>query len=166
MTSTTTPRTIRIERTLDAPADRVWCAMQYAGTFLYVTHGVIGVPALAGRTEPFVEGESAGGWLWLFHVLPLSRHHIHLVELDRSTRTMRTEEHGGLLRRWDHTLHVEPLDDRRSRYVDVVVIDAGPLTAVLAPIAVRFFRYRQWRWTRLVRRHLSAPVPAAAPAGD
>lgn len=159
MSPITTPRTIRIDCTLDAPADRVWRAMQQAGTFLYVTRGVLGLPALAGRTEPFVQGESAAGWLLLFHVVPLSRHHIHLVELDGSTRTMRTEEHGGLLRRWDHTLHVEPLDERRSRYVDVVVMDAGRATAVLSPLAIGFFRYRQWRWTRLVRRHLSAPVP-------
>lgn len=149
-----TARTIRVERVLPAPADRVWRAMQQPGTFLYVARGVLGFPALAGRTDPFVEGEEGVGWLWLFHVLPTSRHHIHLVEVDTGTRTMRTEEHGGLLRRWDHTLHVEPVDDRHSRYSDVVVIDAGPLTRVVVPVARGLFRYRQLRWRRLARRHL------------
>ena len=156
MGTETTTRTIRVERVLPASADRLWPAMQHPSAFLYVTRGVLGFPSLAGRTEPFVEGEADSGRLWLFHVLPLSRHHIHLVEVDATTRTMRTEEHGGLLRRWDHTLHVEPVDDRHSRYSDEVVLDAGMLTTVVARVAIALFRYRQLRWRRLARRHLGA----------
>jgi hypothetical protein len=40
-----------------------------AASFTYVTRGLIGILALAGRTEPFREGESGTGWLLLlFHL--------------------------------------------------------------------------------------------------
>src|SRR5437773_138227 len=101
-------RTIHVETELAADADRVWSAMQHPSSFLYVTRGLIGLPALAGRTEPFREGESGSGWLFLFHVIPMYRHTINLVAVDPATRTMRSDEHGGMIRSWRHTLHVEP----------------------------------------------------------
>jgi hypothetical protein len=141
---------------LDADAERVWSAMQYPTTFRYVCRGLIGIPALAGRSDPFRVGEEGTGWLFLFHVVPMSRHTILLAEVDSDTRTMRSREHGGALRAWNHTLHVEPLGDGRSRYTDTVDIDAGPLTGVVARAAVGIYRYRQARWRRLARRHLQS----------
>jgi hypothetical protein len=129
--------------------------MQYPGTFLYVARGVLGVPSLSGRCEPFTVGERGTGWLFLFHVIPPSSHTIEVVAVDEVDHTIATHEGGGLLRTWNHTLQVEPVDgDRdRSRYSDTIELDAGRLT----PIVVRatlIFRYRQRRWHRLARRHL------------
>lgn len=147
-------RTVRIETELPTDADRVWSALQHPASFLYVTRGLFGMPALAGRTDPVRAGEVAEGWLLAFHLVPVHRHTIEVVELDRSTRTIRTHEHGGVLRSWDHVLHAEPVDGSRCRYRDTVTIDAGRLTALVAALAVGIYRYRQRRWRRLVRRHL------------
>lgn len=116
--------------------------------------GVLGFPALVGRSEPLRAGEVGSGWLFAFHVVPAYRHTIEVVEVDEATRSIRTHEHGGVLRRWDHTLHVEPLGERSCRYSDTVVIDAGPMTGVVAVVATALYRYRHRRWHRLVRKHL------------
>lgn len=76
--------------------------------------------------------------------------------VDPATRTIRSREHGGVIRTWNHTLHAEPLGERRCRYSDTVDMDAGILTAVVARIGTALFRYRQRRWRKLVRKHLSA----------
>ena len=154
-------RTIRIETDLPTDADRVWEAMQQAASFLYITRGVLGFPALAGRTEPVRAGEVASGWLFAFHVIPAYRHTIEVREVDAQSRSIVTHEHGGVLRRWDHTLHVEPTGEGRCRYSDTVVIDAGVLTPVVCIVATGLYRYRQRRWQRLVRKHL---LPISAPA--
>jgi len=151
-------QTIEVATELDAPAQSVWAAMQHPVSFLYVCRGLFSVPALAGRTAPFVEGESGSGWLFAFGLLPVWRHTIELVAVDASTMTMRSREHGGLLRRWDHTLHVEPLDESRARYSDRVDIEAGRLTRTVAWTAVLIYRYRQRRWRRLARKHLSSAL--------
>jgi hypothetical protein len=150
--------TATVERStvLDADAGRVWSAMCHPASFLYVCRGLLGWPALSGRTDPVREGERGSGWLFLFHVVPLYRHHIHVVRVDAATRTIESDEHGGPLRSWRHTLHVEPLGPGRSRYTDRIVLDAGPATPVAAAVANAVFGYRQRRWHRLARRHLGA----------
>lgn len=153
-------RTVHIETELPTGADRVWRAMLHPASFSYVCRGLIGIPALSGRTEPVREGGRGSGWLLLFHFLPLSPHTIHLVEINPSTRTVRSAEHGGILRAWNHTLHVEPISERTCRYSDTVDINAGALTAVVAKLAILIYRYRQRRWHKLVRKHLLPEGPA------
>lgn len=147
-------RVVHIEQELPTDADRVWSAMQHPTSFLYVTCGLFRLPILVGRTDPIRVGESVTDRLYVFHVLPTYRHSIHVVDVDDSSRTIRTHEHGGILRSWDHVLRVAPLDESRCRYSDTVTIDAGRLTPFVATLAVAIYRYRQRRWNRLVRKHL------------
>lgn len=154
-------RTVRIDSELPTDADRVWSAIQHPASLTYVCRGLLGVPALAGRTDTARVGESATTRLMLFHCIPLSRHTIHVVAIDQVGRSMRTHEHGGILRSWNHTLHVAHVSARSCRYSDTVEIDAGAWTPVVAMLARLFYRYRRRRWHRLVRRHLPAG-PASA----
>ncbi|WP_156297570.1 hypothetical protein [Mycobacterium paragordonae] len=145
-------RTVHVETTLPTSADRVWSAMLSPATFLYVCKGLFGFPALAGRTESLRTGERGTGWLMAFHVIPAYRHTIEVTEVDEATGTIRTREHGGALKAWNHTLHVEALQADSCRYSDTVDIDAGLLTGAVVAIANGIYRYRQRRWRKLVRR--------------
>ncbi len=158
-------KTVHIASELPTDADRVWAAMRHPASFNYVCRGLIGIPALVGRTEPMRAGEIGTAWLWLFHVIPFSRHTIHVVDIDEDTRSIRTQEHGGLLRAWNHTLHVEALSSARCRYSDTVDIDAGALTTLVAAAARAIYRYRQRRWHKLVTKHLLPTGPAYAHRG-
>ncbi|BDB42861.1 MULTISPECIES: hypothetical protein [Mycobacterium] len=155
-------RTVHVETILPTSAERVWAAMLSPATFLYVCKGLFGFPALAGRTEALRLGESGTGWLMAFHVVPAYRHTIEVVDVDQKAATIRTHEHGGVLKTWNHTLHVEPLEADRCRYSDTVDIDAGVLTGIVAALAGGIYRYRQRRWRKLVRRHLLPAETACA----
>lgn len=155
-------RTVHVQTELPTAADRVWSAMLQPVTFLYVTRGLLGFPALAGRTDPLRAGETGCGWVFAFNVIPAYRHTIEVLEVDATTRTIRTHEHGGVLRRWDHTLHVEPLGGGCCLYSDTIVIEAVPSSRLAALVATGIFRFRQRRWQRLVRNHLLASGPRYA----
>lgn len=155
-------RTVHIETILPTEADKVWSAMLSPVTFLYVCKGLIGFPALAGRSEVLRAGERGTGWLFAFHVIPAYRHTIEVVEVDQANRTVRTHENGGLLKAWNHTLHVEPIDEHSSRYSDTVDIDAGVATAFVAALAKGIYRYRHRRWRKLVRKHMLPEGPSYA----
>lgn len=155
-------RTIEREIVLPTGAERVWRAMQYPVTFLYVCKGLFNIPALAGRSEPLRAGERGTAWLFAFHVIPAYRHTLEIADVDEATHTIRTKEHGGIVRAWNHTLHVEPNDDGTCRYRDTIDIDAGPATPIVAAIATGIFAYRQRRWRKLVRQHLLPGGPAYA----
>ena len=147
-------RTVHVETILPTDADRVWSAILSPVTFLYVCKGLLGFPGLSGRSEALRPGERGTGWLFAFHVIPAYRHTIEIVEVDQAGKMLRTHEHGGILKAWNHTLHVEPIDEHSSRYSDTVDIDAGAATALVATLAVGIYRYRQRRWHKLVRRHM------------
>jgi hypothetical protein len=155
-------RTIHLETTLPTSAERVWSAMLSPATFLYVCQGLFGMPALAGRVEPLRAGERGTGWLFAFHIIPAYRHTIEVIDVDERAGTIRTHEHGGMISVWNHTLHVEPINEHACRYSDTVEIDAGRATAFVATIAGGIYRYRQRRWRKLVHKHLLPAGPAYA----
>lgn len=164
---------------LDAPADLIWAAVRTPQAFRAVTRGLLDWVPLRGRSEPWREGEEATGWLLLGGVVPFSRHRIRVAELDDRRRVLRSDESGGVVRSWRHDITVQPLEGGRSRYTDVIRIDAGALTPLVAAFARVFYRERQRRWRRLapvlagtdVARHASTLAwlrrhEAAFNAGD
>ncbi|HXV93476.1 MAG TPA: hypothetical protein VD813_09275 [Pseudonocardia sp.] len=94
--------------------------------------------------------------------MPFSRHTIEVAEVDEGGRRLVTEERGGLLRRWRHTIEVRPAGAGTCRYSDTVEIDAGPLTPVVAAVARVFYRLRQRRW-RALAPFLAVPQRPPAP---
>jgi hypothetical protein len=160
---------VTVSTTLLAPADVVWDVVQAPEAFRYVTRGLVSFPAADG-VSTWQEGETVSGPLRLFGVLPVSRHHITLTELDPVRRRLRTHEHGGLIRAWIHDIEVDDHPSGRSdrcRYTDRIDIDAGWATVGVAAFARVFYRIRQSRWRR-VARLLAATrrtTPSSSPIG-
>jgi ligand-binding SRPBCC domain-containing protein len=143
--------TIHRQTDLDAPAERVWQAILQPNTMLYVLKGLFSFPALNGRIDPISQGEVGSGWTLLFHVIPFTRWTIKVVRVDPDAKVIVTNEHGGMIRCWNHTLHVEERDTTHSRYTDSIEVDAGPLTRIIAACVGFIFSYRQHRLRRLAR---------------
>ena len=151
--------TITRSTVLDAPADRVWEAVKTPAAFRLVTRGVLGIPALRGRREPWEQGETVVVRLFLLGVVPAWRHHLTVAEIDDDARVLRSDEHGGVLRSWRHDITVTPLDDDRCGYEDRIDIDAGRLTPVAGRVADVFYRIRQSRWRELALALYAAVRP-------
>lgn len=141
-------RSISISTHLDCDADVAFEALQSIQAFVHVAHGAARFPVAEQHVTPLVEGEAITGWVFLLGVIPFSKHTIGFEIVDPATRTLRSNEHGGLLKRWDHTITTTP-EEGGCRYVDEVDIDAGLLTPLVVAYAHAFYRYRQRRWRRL-----------------
>jgi hypothetical protein len=112
------PRTIAVSSVLPAEADRVWEAMKHPASFLYVCRGLLGLPALAGRTSAVVEGEVGDSMLMLFQVEPLAdgtSRYSDTVDVDAGRLTGAVAFFGTLLyryrqRRWKRLAlrHLQP----------------------------------------------------------
>lgn len=143
---------VRVSTRLPAPADLVWDAVQRTDTLRYVTRGLLGFRLDAGAPERFAEGETYRMRLLFFGVLPGWRHEIRVVRLDSAHREIRTEEHGGPVRDWNHRITVDDEGWGSTRYLDEIEIAAGALTPLVWTYAQLFYRYRQRRWRRLARQ--------------
>ena len=147
--------TITVSTTLDAPADVVWTAVRTPEAFVHVARGMVRFPAAEAHPGPWETGDVVEGWTWLFGVVPFSRHRLTVASIDDATRTLDSDEGGGIVRAWLHRITVAE-HGSGCRYEDRISIDAGVLTPLVAAYARVFYRYRQQRWRRL------APVLAAA----
>lgn len=109
------------------------------------------MPVIANRDGEWHEGETVVGWVFLFGVVPFSRHHLRIASIDDGDRILRSREHGGLVRQWNHDIEVEPIDDGRCRYTDRIDINAGFFTPVIVAYARSFYLLRQRRWRTLAQ---------------
>ena len=136
---------------LEASSDSVWAAVKTPAAFRRVTRWLITMPVISGRSDAWREGEVVVGWVFLFGVIPFSRHHLYVARIDDATRTMSSREGGGLVKSWNHDIIVTPTGLESCDYRDRIEIDAGLFTPVVALYARWFYRMRQRRWRRLAK---------------
>lgn len=89
--------------------------------------------------------------LYFLKVIPLGRHTIRLVEIDKSTNTIASQETGLLAREWNHTIRFHEVAPGQVSYTDEIEIQAGWLTPLIWAFAQVFYRHRQRRWKVLLR---------------
>ena len=137
---------------LEADADTAWRIVKQTSTFHYVARGLLGWAGTAEMPEEWQEGYEVQGRLVLFHFLPVWRHHLRIISVNDTKHEIKTTEHGGPMRTWNHTLAVEANSPSSCRYTDRLEVEACFLTPLAWPFVQAFFRYRQMRLRRLVRQ--------------
>ena len=95
--------------------------------------------------------KTVAGWVFLFGVIPFSRHTLHVQRIDDAAMTLSSREGGGFLRRWNHDIIVTATGNSRCNYRDRIDIDAGVFTPLVVLYARWFYRTRQRRWRALAR---------------
>jgi hypothetical protein len=108
----------------------------------------------------------AGRWritMRLFGFIPLGWQDIVVGDVVSDAAAgrwgFRDDGRGRLARRWDHQTLLEALPDRRSRYIDRVVVEAGLLTPMAWLFAWCVFACRHRRWRQLLTRQGHFPPP-------
>ena len=144
-------RTVSLSVVVPASADTVWRAVCSPAGFRFVSRGLVIWSAAAGRNEPWRQGETVSGRMFAAGIVPVSFHTLTFVRLDDSTREFRTDEFGGIIKKWNHSITVTPIDAAHSRIDDTVTFSGGVLTPLLE-LAVRvFYLIRKPRWIGLAR---------------
>ncbi len=141
----------KIEKDLPASADQVWETLQRKETFLFITRGMLGFSGSDDWPERFAPGLEIECRLWFLHVLPSWRHYLNVMSIDAESKQLVSNERGGPIRKWNHTIRIVPVSDSTSHYQDEIDIDAGALTPLIWLYAHIFYRYRQRRWVKLLR---------------
>jgi len=142
---------VDLDTELTAPAHAVWRAVKTPRAFRTVTRGVLTMPAIKHREDEWREGDTVTGWVFLFGVIPFSRHTLHVWRIDDTAMTFSSRESGGLIRRWNHDIVIVATDDSRCNYRDRIDIDAGIFTPLVVLYARWFYRIRQRRWRAIAR---------------
>ncbi len=106
-------------------------------------------PAAGAFPQTWTPGTHWAG-LKLFGFIPFGKQAIVIsFEPVSSKFVMHDRGHSALIRKWHHTITIEPIGAGESQYTDEVEIQAGLLTPVIWGFASVFYRHRQKRWLEL-----------------
>ncbi|MEM0927702.1 MAG: hypothetical protein AAGI89_00270 [Pseudomonadota bacterium] len=85
--------------------------------------------------------------------IALGQWSIEVITADDDARVLASREHGGPLKRWNHTLTVIPDGEHACTYRDEIDVDAGALTPLFSSYARSLYTARQEaRGVLLLRR--------------
>jgi len=140
---------IQISTTLNCSPDRVWEELQTSRLLSYICYPlVVFVPV---NPPSFLDRLSERRYdvkIKLFGFIPFGRQAI--VISVPAPYCLRDNGFGTLISKWDHLITVKPSGSNKTIYTDSVEINAGFLTLLVWLYASIFYRYRQYRWRKLV----------------
>jgi len=146
---------VHLATRLNAPPDWVAGQLQATEAFRHVTAPLMRFkPANGAPWPPQWTAGTLEVRMWLLGVLPLGRQTVCIsiepAEQPGHWPTLRDNGHGGLMRRWDHRITLEPLPDGTTLYTDDIDVVARHLPWLMTPLSTvfarLFFLHRQSRW--------------------
>ena len=140
-----------IQTYFDIPANKAWNILKKKDNFLYITRGLLGFAGKKEWPETFFQGQEIHTRLIFFHIVPAWKHVLKIVRLDDNLMELFSNEKGGFISTWNHLIKIEPVSADRCNYKDQIDIQAGWMTLGVWLYAQAFYRYRQYRWKRLIR---------------
>lgn len=136
------PYTIIVEATYEANADRVF---EDALDLAEMQEAMRGLAVYEGLPDgPVQQGDTLCVDVTLLKVFKTRDHYMYIERLDRDARILQSREHNPSIKRWDHTLSVQPSIEG-CMWRDTIVLDAGAMTLLTA----RFCRFMYCRRHRL-----------------
>lgn len=85
--------------------------------------------------------------MFVYGCIPFgSTHTLTFVDVDPKNFMLSTNERNSLVKIWNHTIVMTPINDNRVDYSDEIELYAGFMTRIVALWARSFYSYRQKRW--------------------
>lgn len=97
------------------------------------------------------EGRSFLFKMYLHKIIPVGKHTINVVKMDKASREIDTNEYNKRVTIWNHYIKMEELAPNQTQYKDIVDLYAGFLTSLAAWWTLRFYRHRQRKWQEITK---------------
>jgi len=150
------PHTITVEATYSSDADTVFAAALNPAEMKEAMRGIAVYEGLPDHD--IAEGDTITVDVTMFGFLKTRGHHMYVERLDHAARLIQSREQNSGIRRWDHTLTVEP-HGSGCLWRDRVVLDAGLLTFLTA-------RFCSFVYTRRHRTRQAQSITAQIRRGE
>jgi hypothetical protein len=141
-----------VKKTSIFPASKetVFQKLQQLETLQYIAWPYATFKPVGKAVPIWTVGSTSAYRFRLFGLIPFGTHTIHIVRFDPDGVSSREgNEHVPV---WNHDIRLIEKDENHTQYTDRVENHAGWKTAVIWLWANAFYRHRQRRWIRLLRR--------------
>lgn len=149
-TNTMNHKTISISTTFNAHPDTVWQLLLKIETLQYIAAPMLTFKSLGSDVLNWREGDIYRFRIKLFGLISLGEHGIKVMEVSPETLTIYTEENNRMVPVWNHTIRLKQTDDGKTHYTDIVALQAGKQTRMVALWGKLFYKHRQRKWQKLL----------------
>ncbi|RUT29888.1 hypothetical protein EJP77_13820 [Paenibacillus zeisoli] len=135
--------------------DKMWEHLQSPATFQMVSAPlmVFRSRVSGGYPKRWAQGSAYPLQMYMLGCIPLGHHTILFKRIDHSAKRVSTDEHGLLLKFWQHTMEVmSDSDPQAVLFRDTLEVRNGIITLPTYLGVYAFFTYRHWRMKRLIRK--------------
>ena len=148
----TATKTAVVKRTSLFPAgvEAVWPLLGQIEMLQYIAKPYAVFVPIDGKTD-WREGETYRLVLKLFGIIPLGVHEIHVLHWDEARCSILTHEGNSFVPLWNHEISLVPCAGG-CRYTDNVTLGAGWKTPLIRVWAGCFYRHRQRKWIRFLKK--------------
>lgn len=144
-------RIVCVSSIFPACADEVWDKLQHLDTLQYIAAPFATFEPLDKEKMIWRKGETAKFKLKLFGVFSFGVHIINVIQFDKNTYTVLTNEGNKSVPVWNHKISFEIIDEKSVRYTDEVELFAGWMTNIVYCWSRMFYRHRQKKWQQLLK---------------
>lgn len=143
--------TVRKTSVFPASEKEVFRRLQKLKTLQYIAHPLASFTPVDGNNKLIWKAGSKSSYKFkLFRFIPFGIHTIKVIHFGLNNGIL-THEGNKHVPVWNHKIIIIRIDGKRTKYTDIVDIDAGWKTPFVYFWAVCFYAHRQKRWINLLK---------------
>ena len=143
-------KTICISSTFSASLDEIWNRLRQLETLRHIAAPFATFEPFDKKALVWEEGATMDFYLKLFGVFSLGKHSIKVIQFDKHTWTIYTQESNQTVPVWNHRIKLKRIENEVTHYTDEVEIGAGWKTFFVCGWSALFYRHRQRKWKKLL----------------
>jgi hypothetical protein len=143
-------KTVIVTSEIPASVDEIWEKLQRIETLQYIASPFAKFKSLDETGVVWEEGRSLRFKLRIFGVMPIGTHTINVLQFNKSTYSIYTNEGNKIVPVWNHRITLKRINNSQTLYTDEVEIFAGVITSLVCLWSRLFYEHRQKKWLRLL----------------
>jgi len=146
-----TGRQIVVTSEFETNIENIWCKIQDVDSLREICNPRASFVFCDDSLLVWEEGKSFLLKVYLHKIIPLGKHTLNMIKIDKKSREIVSNEHNKAVQIWNHYIKMEDIHGSTTRYTDVVDLYAGFLTPVIAWWSLKFYKHRQRKWQKIAR---------------
>ena len=144
-------RKVVVTSVFETDIENIWCKIQDIETLREICKPKASFISYDDVPSVWKEGETFCFKLFLHRFIPIGKHTISIIKIDKKSREIVSNEYNKRVTIWNHYIQMEKITENVIKYTDSVELYAGYLTPLVAWWTLYFYKHRQKKWQKITK---------------
>ena len=144
-------RKVVVTSVFETDIENIWCKIQDIETLREICKPKASFISYGNIPSAWKEGETFYFKMFLHRFIPIGKHTINVIKIDKKSREIVSNEYNKRVTIWNHYIQMEKITENITKYTDSVELYAGYLTPLAAWWTLYFYKHRQKKWQKIAK---------------